>query len=268
MNKKSVFTLIVSALLFSIPSIAQTNNPTKNHRVFYGDIGLELGIPMKDFADSTNAIGFGFGGGVMYQPSNKIPFLIGGDAGLMIYGNNTQRQTLYANITAGTTVIDQLVIPLRFETTNSMFNMHLRARLMAPTTVVRPYVDGIAGFNSMFTSTSLYDESEQHYFSSEDDPLITSSTESADITYQVGYGGGILIDLVKNMHLNLQANYFFGGNISYFDANKTDNWDISLSSSSIVNPSDLSSSDLNFNAVPTTSKSDMLQFNLNLCFDF
>ena len=244
------------------------NTTTKTHRVFYGDIGLELGIPMKEFADSTNAIGFGFGGGVMYQPSNKVPLLIGGDLGFLVYGSNTQRQTLYANITAGTTIIDQLSMPLKFETTNSMFNMHLRMRLQAPTTIIRPYVDGVAGFNSMFTSTSLYDESEQHYFSTADDPLITSSTESADVTYQIGYGGGILIDLVDNLHLNLQANYLYGGNISYFDANKTDNWDISLSSTSLSSPSNLSSSDLNFNAVPTTSKSDMLLFLLSVSFDF
>ena len=259
--------LITASILFAVQSFSQ-NTTKKPKQKFYGDIGLELSIPMKEFADSTNAVGFGFGGGVMYQPSTKVPLLIGGDLGFLVYGSNTQRQTLYANITAGNTVIDQLVMPLRFETTNSMFNMHLRMRLLAHTTIIRPYVDGVAGFNSMFTTTSVYDESEQHYFTDPSTDLITSSTEQADITYQVGYAGGMLIDLKKNLHLNLQANYLYGGKISYYDANKTDNWDISLSTTSFSSSNNVNSNDLNINAVPTTSKSNMLLFMASLAWDF
>lgn len=273
--------LLLIALIACIGTAsAQTNSNTKKKKLpvhtGYFDINLAMGVPMQEYSTATGSIPFGFNLGYLHQPNRKIPMLIGGDFGYLSVGSKTINRTLTADITANGTLIDQLNIPLQFRINNNLITSHLKLRFLAPTYGVKPYVDGIGGFNYLWTGTEVYDRSEQRYFArnnnniNNDNGLISRKTQVQSFTYSAGAGGGLLFQLRPNMYLNLGVHYAFGGTATYYDNSQIQNWDIQLNTTN-YNPNQTNGTfkdaDLDVNAIPKRSRTDMLLIQVGLSWN-
>lgn len=262
MNK--LFTLMLCcALLYPFSGSAQMNGK--------GLFGIDMvgGIPNGQFATYSDNLKFGVMVNFLYQPSEKIPISIGGDLGWLGNGRKVQYEELTADITAGGVLIDQLYFPLRIETMNNIFTGHLLLRVTAPTNVFIPYAEGFLGFNNFFTSTSIYDESEEHYFSETDNQLITSEVQQSDWGLSYGAAAGLLIQLKEELHVNLKFAYNMGTAVSYYTKEDIQNWNVEVNNiNSAASGYELNEDDIEVSAVPKTSKTDMLQPTLGIAFRF
>ena len=76
--------------------------------------GFVVGIPQTEFRKATKAEGYGLNVTAMFPLGSEI-INLGGNINYMVYGYNSQDKDLYADITVGSTVIDQIYIPLRVQ---------------------------------------------------------------------------------------------------------------------------------------------------------
>lgn len=266
--------ILCAALFFSAVAYSQTTStsPKKKkepNRFFYFGMGLQAGIPQREFQKYQDKWGWGLNTQLSYQPSKKIPIAFGLDFGYMSFGHTAQTETLTATISANGTPIDTLSFPLKVTTSNNFINTNLLIRFMAPTEVVVPYLDALFGFNSAWTNTSIYDESDEHYFTSESDNLIKSKTQSSDFTWSYGGAVGIMFDVSRVTRINLRAAYLFGGEAQYFTTKQTNNWDVTFSGNpNDYKPENIDDGSLDINAVPHKSTTDLLQATVGVIFRF
>ncbi len=273
------FSKMLLGILFITHTAFAQNNTQNNkelkrpHYTGYFDLNLNMGIPMQEYGTATTSIPFGFNLSYMHQPNRKVPLLIGGDLGYLGVGSKTNNRTLTSDITANGVLIDRLEIPLRFVINNNLLASHLKLRFLSPTEYVKVYIDGIGGFNYLWTATAVYDKSEQHYFTKNgqnDNGLIRRKTQLQSLTYSAGAGVGLLIQLEPNFFLNMAAHYAFGGRANYYDNSQIKNWNIGLNTSG-YSPNQsggtLTDSDLTVDATPKRSKTDMLLIQLGVCWN-
>jgi len=233
------------------------------------DLTLTMGVPMDDFASTTTSLPFGLSCNYLFQPSSKVPFLFGGGLTYLSAGSKDIKKDLTADITLGTTLIDQLVIPLEFSINNQIVNGHAQIRIQATNDIVKPYLDILGGFNYFWTSTTLYDRSTQNYFQTDDKDRIFHKTQVSDIAWSGGAGVGVMARLSSTVYLNLGANYMLGGKLDYFDKEQISQWNIELNSSALTstnNEHQLGSDDVNIQALPKHSVTTMLFANAGICF--
>lgn len=229
------------------------------------NLGLRVGVPQGEFKATTNAIAVGAGFGVMYQPNKKLPISFGGDLGILSYGNNTQRQTIQANITAGTTLIDVINMPLRISTNNTMYDGHFIVRAFAPIDGIKPYVEVKGGFRNLTTRTNVFDDSPDLRWSRQgSNGLIASKAQLSDWTYSYGYAAGIMFEVKKNLFIDLKASFLRGGIARFYDASQTENWKVSFSGASAPQPGQVNDSNFNFNATPRQARIDVLMLNAGI----
>ncbi|MFI5172396.1 MAG: hypothetical protein ACHQFW_08395 [Chitinophagales bacterium] len=261
------FILVASIFIASICSMhAQTTHAVKSSAVFFG-LDFQLGIPIHDFKNYNDDVAVGGGFNLFFQPSVKIPFLIGFDLGFMNNGYKSQDETLTADIVAGGTVIETLYIPLRIETSNSITTGHLDLRVQSPTKFFKPYIDGLIGFNHFSTSTSIYDESEEYYLSEADNPLITTSKQNSDWTFSYGGAAGLMVEMSESFLIDLRIAYTMGGEASYYVEDDIDEWDVVITTVP-SDPDDISDDDIAIAAIPKYSKTDMIIGTVGVAFKF
>ncbi len=254
-------------LLFTVCILqAQTTHAVKSSAVFFG-LDFDLGIPMNDFKTYNDEVAVGGGFNLFFQPSVKIPILIGFDLGFMNNGFRTEKQTLTADIVVGTTVIDQLVFPLRIETGNTITAGHLNLRVQSPTKFFKPYIDGLIGFNHFSTRTSIYDESDDYSLSQEGNPLITSSQQNSDWTYSYGGAGGLMVEISENFLIDLRVAYTIGGSASYYVKDDIAEWEVVFNTVP-TSQDDVSQDDISIAAFPKTSKTDLIIGSVGVTFKF
>ncbi|MEZ5172146.1 MAG: hypothetical protein R2850_01195 [Bacteroidia bacterium] len=241
-----------------------TNNTskTKPGQAQYIDLTLTMGIPMEGFAETTSSLPFGLTFNYLYQPKTYLPFAFGGGITYLNAGNRTIDKNLTADITVGNTLIDQLVIPLEFRINNQIINTHAMFRTQGTGEYIKPFLDIYAGFSYFWTSTSLYDKSDQNYFqTTNDNGQIYRQTQSNSITWNLGAGAGIQAQLSSKVYLNLNASYMLGGAVDYYDKGQIEKWNIELNASSF-NPTEtdqeLHDDDIDINAIPKRSRTPML----------
>jgi len=175
------------------------------------DVNFIIGNPRDEFQDNIDAVGFGgsVAGGYHFGES---PFMIGADLAYMIYGHETRTEPF------STTIPD---VTVDVVTSNNIFQGHLLFRLQSKQGGFRPYLDGLLGFNYLFTETEIKDE--DNFFN---DNSIASSTNQEDGTFSYGAGGGVMIRVaeidtkntdskLKEVLINFQVRYIFGGEAEY-----------------------------------------------------
>jgi hypothetical protein len=270
------FSILILSLTINTVCLAQVGSnmitrkkgPSASPQNFL-DLTLTMGIPMDDYASTTTSLPFGVSCNYLYQPSSKVPFLFGGGLTFLSAGSKTINKDLTADITLGSTLIDQLVIPLEFSIRNQIVNGHAQIRIQATNDIVKPYLDILGGFNYFWTSTTLYDRSTQNYFQTDDKDRIFHKTQLRDLAWSGGAGVGIMARLSSTVYLNLGATYMFGGKLDYFDKEQISQWNIELNSSSLTstnNENQLGSDDVNILALPKRSVTTMLFANAGVCF--
>lgn len=254
-------------LLLSTVTFAQTTSKNSSKGAGYFGIGLLAGAPLAEYKTYNDELSIGLGLNFFYQPTQKVPVMVGLDLGFLAAGNKTQYENLTAQIVVDDVVIDELNFPFRIETNNSIFTGHFVLRAVAPIPYFKPYVDGIVGFTNFSTTTSVYDESEEYYFSEADNPLITQKTQLSE--WALSYGGafGFMVQCTENFFIDLRCAYSIGGEADYYVEDDIENWEVKFTSTP-TGTDDLSEDDISVSAVPKHSETTMLQPSIGVTFKF
>ncbi len=268
----SLITLLFTQFAFSQNNPAPKQAPKKRSST-YGDLNLSMGIPMYNYKETTTSLPFGGTFNIVHQPSRHVPILFGGGISYLHAGGQRVNETLTAEITANGLPIqgfEPLVIPLEFRMNNHILNGHGMVRFQAPLRYVKPYIDILGGFNYLWTSTAVYDNSPERYFTTtNDNNLIDRQTQQRSFTWSAGFGAGFYIQLNNDTYLNLNASYLGGGWARYFDKKQVQSWDVQLSvSSPTPGEGSLNADNIDVNTVPKNSRTDMLYAQLGLGFNF
>ena len=268
--------MLVASFLVAITAQAQTNSPARKKAPRYGSyfsLNLLAGVPVQEYRLATNSLPFGMNLSYVYQPSVKVPLGVGVNFNYLSVGSKTVERALTADITANGILLDQLYIPLEFQIHNNIVSLHLDGRFIAPTNVIKPYVDGLAGFNYLWTATAVYDKSSERYFDSADEEgLISRKTQIDDFTYSIGTGGGVIIQIGRKSFVNVGAHYLFSGVAQYYDRSQIKDWDIELNVTGVTQAGSgqgtFEPGDIAYSAVPKKSRTDMLKIQAGFTFNF
>lgn len=165
------------------------------------DINIFVGAPQGDFQDNLDRTAIGINGSIAFAPPAS-PIQLGVEMGIMTYGNDTRRESFNPNIPE---------VQVRVETDYDIFTGHLFLRYEAPVPIVRPYIDGLVGFNYLFTQTKIQD--------SQDYDEIASDTNFDDFAFSYGLGAGVKFKVfespVNKIYINLKTRYLKGSEASY-----------------------------------------------------
>jgi hypothetical protein len=164
------YLLIIAVLLVVAP-------PVQAQYKYQGGLSFMLGFPQGEFKDNVNATGIGGGGEFAYSPKS-IPLGMGASLGYMLYGRERRREPF------STTIPD---VTVEVVTTNNIMLGHLFLRVQNRKGVLQPYMDGLVGFNYLFTDTKIKN------INKSDDGEIASSTNLDDVVFSYGIGGGLMM---------------------------------------------------------------------------
>lgn len=206
-----VFAAALCAALFAAPASAQT----------YLGLTLEGGIPHDDFQDQLDDVAVGASARLLVQ-AGPLPLALGLDGGLLTYGQ--QARPLEARIDGRSAFLGNV------ETTNNVSHLHAVLRLAPASGAVRPYADGLVGFNYLYTRTRF----EQEVILVDDDLIdvgpdavvgreTTSSTVLNDFALSYGVGAGVLLRVAAGdddgtpfeAFLEIGARYLLGTKARY-----------------------------------------------------
>lgn len=173
---------------------------------FRGSLGFATGIPTGEFDEQQKDSAFGVGG--MFGVALPWPVVIGADLTYLTFGSETRHEPF------SSTIPD---VTVEVERSNNLLQGYLLARLEATRTgFFRPYLEGLFGFNYLFTETTIRDE--------HGDEEIASSTNFDDTVLSYGGGGGFQIRIHEQptkqgrpyqILLDLGARYLAGGDAHY-----------------------------------------------------
>jgi hypothetical protein len=200
------------------------------------DINLFVGSPQGDFQDNLDRTAIGINGSIAFAAPSS-PIQLGIEMGIMTYGSDSRRESFNPNIPE---------VQVRVETSYDILTGHFFLRYEVPAPIVRPYIDGLIGFNYLFTETKIQD--------SQDYDEIASDTNFDDWAFSYGFGPGIKFKVydspVNRVYINLKTRYLFGSEASYLQPGSIE----------------VNNGRLTFNE--STSKTDMLTIHLGATFKF
>ena len=211
---------------------------------FQAGINFMLGLPQQEFKENVDNIGFGLSGSFAYQlPST--PVSVGASLGFLIYGMETREEPLSPSIPD---------VTVKVETSNNILQGHLLFRVQPPLRngIINPYVEGLFGFNYLWTETKVKDW--------EWDEEVVSSKNYDDAAMSYGGGAGLMIrvyqgskesnDGLFSVNINLGFRYLFGGEAEY------------------LKKGDIHREENNVTYHPSRSTTDLLNLNVGVIFNF
>lgn len=171
-----------------------------------GEISLEaiLAAPQREFKDEVNRLGIGIGvtGGYQFPAT---PVQIGAKFGFINYGVDRR------NAPFSTTIPD---VTVRVVNQYNMVQGHGYLRLTPLYGAFRPYVEGLAGFNYLFTQTAIHERGSNE--------RTITDTNFDDTTFSYGIGGGFKVMVYDDgnqgpgsVYLDFRADYLFGNSANY-----------------------------------------------------
>ncbi len=170
-----------------------------------GGLDFLVGVPQGEFKKNVDNVGFGITGNAGFAPEGT-PIMLGLEVGFMNYGSADRREAF------STTIPDVFV---NVSTTNNFFLGHALLRLQPNTGKVRPYLQGMIGFNYLFTETKI----ENINVPGQE---VASSNNLSDGTFSYGGGAGLMILVyspadgsISDVFVDLGARYVFGGEAEY-----------------------------------------------------
>ncbi len=167
--------VLIKGLVLVLLTIVISSAGVSAQYNFMGGLHFNGGYPQGDFKDQLDRNAYGAGAQFFYSPS-RSPFAIGVELGVKNYGNEDRRERF------STTIPD---VTVKVETSNNMVDGFLILRGQVPNGPIRPYVDGLVGFNYLFTETKISDAS--------DGDKVASSTNQDDAVFAYGAGGGVMV---------------------------------------------------------------------------
>lgn len=202
----ALYVLCLSLFLCSMPAMAQKTDG--NADVGFGFL---IGFPSGDFKSTLDRNGYGIGAHVGYA-FGSTPLMAGLNFGFMTYGNE-RRQVPFSK-----TIPDVMV---DVERNYNIVQGHFLLRIGPNSGLVRPYLDGLIGFNYLYTSTEVQNKGAVN-------KEIASSVNLDDFTFSAGGGGGIAVcvydgraerkageDSLAEVLVHVEARYLSGSTAEY-----------------------------------------------------
>lgn len=175
---------------------------------FETGVVFSSGFPQGEFSQNVSHAGLGVTWDFFYRVSTS-PFSVGMSMGFLTYGSQSRAEIL-------SPTIPDVVVDV--DTTNNILLTHFILRYQPPISnrTVRPYVEGLLGFNYLWTQTSLGGGSDQ-----------ITSTNFSDSATSYGAGAGMSLCLHQGgmpsyapayrVDLNLGVRYLLGGQAEYLN---------------------------------------------------
>ena len=204
--------------------------------IFQAGANFTLGFPQGEFHDNVETVGIG-GTGHFALNFPQSPLSVGASVGFLIYGRET-------DVLPFSQTIPHVFVDVT--TTNSILLGHLFLRLQPPQGKILPYLDGIIGFNYLWTETSIEDQDTPGY------DKIASTTQLDDITFCYGVGGGLMFRVwqapeikpgrrgLQGVYVDVGIRYLKGGEAEYLKEGSIEiedgsvNYDINKSTTDIL----------------------------------
>jgi len=173
---------------------------------FNFDIGFALGTPNGSFQQSLERNSYGLDIGATYQIGNS-PIHLGGGLVYQNYGWRERSEYFSPNIQE---------VELRVRTTNNMVTPHFLLRIEPNIGMISPFLEGMFGFNYLYTESSVLDD-----WAEEE---IASSVNYDSYASSLGVGGGLKFKLYEGfdddgdfigVSMIVKAKYMLGGEADY-----------------------------------------------------
>lgn len=168
---RKIVQYVVSITFFSV----WLGMTTLLHAQGQASFGLLVGFPQGTFHQNVTNPGGGIAGHIGYRLPGS-PAVLALDMGYLIYGHESRVEPF------STTIPD---VTVDVSTDNSILLTHFLLRLQPPKGSVRPYIDGLVGFNYLFTRTSIHTRSGLDF--------VASSVNFDDFAFSYGGGGGLML---------------------------------------------------------------------------
>lgn len=172
---------------------------------FHVNGNFQIGIPLEDFRDQLDDIGFG-GGGLFLVQAGNTPLAAGVELSIMGYAIEKARYSVR---------VGGFLKDYELQTSSNIFLGHVVLRFQPATSFpIKPYFDGMLGFKNLFTSTTLTDR--------DIGETLESGTDKSDWAFSYGGAAGLQIILSQNsgIVLDLRCAYLPGSNASYLTRKK------------------------------------------------
>ncbi len=167
-----------------------------------------LGFPQGEFRKNVDRVGIGGSGYFAYRFKNS-PFSVGISIGMLVYGSETRIDFLSTSIPE---------VEVDVTTRNNILMCHFVFRAQPTEGKFRPYVEGLVGFQYLWTETGVYDQGCC-------DKRIANSVNQSDWTWSSGAGCGLLMKVYEDrknrernafaIFVDLGARFLKGGRAEY-----------------------------------------------------
>ncbi|MCH8556439.1 MAG: hypothetical protein LAT84_01395 [Balneolia bacterium] len=232
----TVVVLSLSAFLLLQPIASDSGEANAQHAEF--GLNLQLGLPQGPFQDQLDEIGFGIQGMAGYH----IPFtpvMFGLDLGFFSFATDSRSEPL------SSTIPDVRVI---VENSYNMAHGHFLTRLSGQNYYFKPYMDLLVGFNYLYTQSSV-----RSSIGSQQDVFTDTNFDDFAFSYGIGAGMRFLVWDGSSLgqgraFVNAQVRYMVGSEAEY------------------IQPGSISTGNGNFTFDTSTSRTDLLSFQLGVSF--
>lgn len=176
---------------------------------FQASLNFLMGYPQNEFRANVDRTFYGLSGEFFYR-LQRSPLSLGISLEYLNYGNETQTERWDA---------EDPEVWVDVITRNSLFSAAAVLRLSPEVGFFRPYVEGLVGFNYLFTYTSGSDDDAW----SEEDIATTTNFDDWTLTYGAGAGAILRVLDIRNhqdrsifcLNLELGLRYLKGGTAEY-----------------------------------------------------
>jgi len=172
---------------------------------FGAGVNFALGMPQNEFNENIDTTGLGGSAYFSYRLP-KTPLFLGTSFSVFIYGSETREELLEA-------AIPEVIVDVK--TRNYILTWHLFLRAQPIRGQFRPYVEGLLGFNYLWTETGIYDQSGPGF------DEIASTVNLDDFALSYGLGGGLMLQVYQKRNssfgilIDLGVRYLKGGKAEY-----------------------------------------------------
>ena len=175
---------------------------------FQASVDFSLGFPWGGFNENIDGSGAGGSGYFAYKFKNS-PFSAGGSFSVLVLGSQTRTESFSTEIPE---------VEVDVTTRNYLLAGHLVLRIQPQDGSLRPYAEGLLGFNYLWTQTGVYGQGWG-------DRAIVSSVNQSDFAWSAGAGGGLMIRIYEKkgkrerdsfgIYVDAGTRYLFGGKAEY-----------------------------------------------------
>jgi len=177
---------------------------------FQVSCNFSLGFPQADFKHNADRLGVGGSGFFTYR-IGKSPVSVGTSLSIMVYGIDSRAEPFSESIQD---------VWVDVKTRNYLLTGYFLLRIQPREGPLRPYLDGLIGFNHLWTETGVYD---QEWI---EDSKIASNIQISDWALSGGFGGGVMVQLYagteksrSQLYLDVGIRYLRGGEAVYMTRN-------------------------------------------------